>query len=321
MKTLEMRPLGNTGITVTRLSAGGHFTMGPSCHQDISRRIKEIHHMIDSGITYFDVQWEPEEIAMAEVMKTRRDEMTIAWPLHGVSAKGMNNELTADYILNYCHQHCQRFTIEQVDILLWIGLNLNNETEERTIDEIRKAIEKLKTDGFCKHFGFSCHYSPEIAHYVVEKYPDIADVMMVPYSPLHPASDEGLFSAAKSKGIGTIAMKPFGGAGGFHNKIWDGTYSSSAVSQWLNSPRPYEAAIRWVMKNDDIDCIVPGMHSIKQIDEIVLAVESPYNTEDEKVLVALAEALEQSDLEVQLHGSIVQSGKSKYTWGKWKSIF
>ena len=77
---LQTSQLGNTGITVTRFGAGGHFTYGPRAHNDIPRRIKELHHLLDLGVTYFDVQWDPEEIATAEVMKTRGAEFTVAWP-------------------------------------------------------------------------------------------------------------------------------------------------------------------------------------------------------------------------------------------------
>jgi aryl-alcohol dehydrogenase-like predicted oxidoreductase len=79
MDQLVTRPLGKTGVTVTRLSAGGHFTNGPTGHEDTARRVREINYQIDSGITYFDIQWDPEELAMAEVMKTRaRDNSGLA---------------------------------------------------------------------------------------------------------------------------------------------------------------------------------------------------------------------------------------------------
>ena len=80
---LETTILGNTGLKVTRLGAGGHFTNGPLAHDDIPRRVRELNHLLDLGVTYFDVQWEPEQIATAEVMKSRANDFTVAWPLHG----------------------------------------------------------------------------------------------------------------------------------------------------------------------------------------------------------------------------------------------
>jgi hypothetical protein len=87
---LQTSQLGNTGITVTRFASGEHFTFGPSSHNNIQRRIKELNHLLDFGVNYLDVQWEPEEEATAELLKTRKDEFTVCWPLHGVTQLGGN---------------------------------------------------------------------------------------------------------------------------------------------------------------------------------------------------------------------------------------
>jgi len=79
MTKLETCPLGRTGLTVTRFGAGGHFTNGPLAHEDIPRRVRELNHLLDLGVTYFDVQWDPEESATAEVMAQRGREFTVAW--------------------------------------------------------------------------------------------------------------------------------------------------------------------------------------------------------------------------------------------------
>ena len=99
MGDLQTTVLGKSGLTVTKLSAGGHFTNGPTGHEDIERRVAELNHMIDCGIKYFDVQWDPEEIATAEVMKTRKDEMVVAWPIHGITQ--LAGDLKAQYVIDY----------------------------------------------------------------------------------------------------------------------------------------------------------------------------------------------------------------------------
>jgi len=42
LKKLETTMLGNTGLKVARLGAGGHFTNGPLAHEDIPKRINGI---------------------------------------------------------------------------------------------------------------------------------------------------------------------------------------------------------------------------------------------------------------------------------------
>ena len=142
---LTTMPLGRTGITVTRFAAGGHFTYGPLAHNDIPRRIRELNHLLDFGINYLDVQWEPEELATAELMKTRRNEFAVAWPLHGVTQAG--GDLTAKYIIDYCDDHRKRFGIDHVDILLWVALELYDETEEKVMANVRDAFATLKAQG------------------------------------------------------------------------------------------------------------------------------------------------------------------------------
>lgn len=286
MNTLTTTQLGRTGIAVTRLSAGGHFTNGPTAHEDIPRRVQELHHQIDSGITYFDVQWDPEELAMAEVMKTRADEITVAWPLHGVTHLG--GDVTAKYIIDYCDDHRKRFGIEHVDVLLWIALEMTSETQEKMMEEVRQGFAHLKQEGFCDHLGFSCHSSPQTALNAITAFDDF-EVMMVKYGLIEPAAGRELLGVARSKGIGTVAMKPFAGGGGFFNRAYAGEVEDPRVAGWKASGRPYQAGIKWVLRDENLDCTVPGMHSIQEIDEIVAAASEPLNGEDQAILDVYAE--------------------------------
>ncbi len=303
---LETTELGATGIHVSRFAAGGHFTNGPLAHEDIPRRVRELNHLLDLGVTYFDVQWEPEEVATAEVMKSRKDEFAVAWPLHGVTMR--EGDVTEQYILDYCDDHRKRFGIEHVDILLWVALELHEQTQDRVMDNVRSAVSKLKSQGFCDHFAFSCHHSPEMALHAVRQFGADFDVMMVPYSPLHPAAGNDLLAAAREEGVGTVGMKPFGGGGGFPNMVWSGEVEHPDTDCWRGSSRPYEAAIRWVIRDSNLDCTVPGAHSMQQIDELHNAVAEPFNAEDEYILEAMNRAMVDTGAKCQLRSGTGQPG-------------
>lgn len=304
VRKLETTTLGDTGLTVTRLGAGGHFTYGPLAHEDIPRRVRELNHLLDLGVTYFDVQWEPEEIATAEIMKTRANDFTVAWPLHGVTDRGGN--ITEKYILDHCDDHRSRYGIEHVDILLCVALELHTETEDQVMDVIRSAFTILKAQGFCDHLAFSCHTSPTMALHAIMKYDDF-EVMMVPYCPLHPAAEKVLLPTAKDKGIGTVGMKPFGGGGGFFNKVWAAEFNHFETDQWHHSKRPYEAALRWVMKNRDIDCTVPGAHSIEQIEELFNAVNGTFTEDDSDILNVMNKVMKSSNFPIFFEEDLEQS--------------
>jgi aryl-alcohol dehydrogenase-like predicted oxidoreductase len=288
MHRLETTTLGNTGITVTRLSAGGHFTNGPTAHEDIPRRVAEIHHEIDRGLTYHDVQWDPEELAMAEVLKTRASEITVAWPLHGVTALG--GDVTAQYVVDYCHDHQNRYGISHVNILLWIALEIQPDTQEKAVCEVRKGFEILNREGFCDFLGFSCHHSPEMAMQAISNFDDFA-VMMVPYGMLNPGAGRGLLAFARSKGIGTVGMKPFCGGGGFYNAIWSG---HAGLEDLRESGKHYQAGIKWVLADKYLDCTVPGLHSITEIDEAIAAAFELMTPEDKSLLATIRTAFVES---------------------------
>ncbi len=302
--------LGHTGIQVTRFAAGGHFTVGPSSHQDMPRRIRELNHLLDLGVNYLDVQWEPEEEATAVLMKKRRDEFTVCWPIHGVTQRG--GDLTRDYILDYCRDHRRRYGIDHVDILLWVGLELRPETEHGVMDELREAFTRLKSEGFCDHLAFSCHHSPQMAQHAITAFNDF-EVMMVPYSPLHPAVERELLPLAKAKGVGTVGMKPFGGGGGFFNKVWAGEMAGDPTDSLRQSGRPYQAAIRWVLRNPDLDCAVPGMHSIQQMDELYEAAQTPFTNDDQTILDRMKKSMIDSGVDVQIRRD-GHEGLNKTIW-------
>ena len=297
MANLETRQLGRTGLTVTRFGGGGHFTNGPLAHEDIPRRVQELNHLLDLGVTYFDVQWDPEELATAEVMKSRGEEFAVAWPLHGMN--GQSPSEVKQYVQNYCNDHRSRYGIEHVDVLLWVALALNDATGPDLVQQAREGFEALKAEGFCDHFAFSCHDSPEMALHVITDF-DAFDVMMVPYCPLHPAAGRELLPAAQEAGVGVVTMKPFGGGGGFLNKVWAGEVDHPAVSEWQGSSSPYEAALRWVLRDTNVDCTVPGAHSDQQIDELYAAVTSGDAGDDDEILDAMRAAMKKTGAGVQL---------------------
>jgi len=225
--------------------------------------------------------------------------------MSGVTQLG--GEITEKYILDYCNDHRSRFDVQHVDILLWVALELYEETEKKVMDVVRSAFSTLKAQGFCDYLAFSCHHSPEMALRGIAT--DGFDVMMAPYCALHPAAGREVFKAAKAKGIGTVGMKPFGGSEGFFTKVWSGEITHPEVKKWKDGKEPFEAAIRWIMQNKDLDCTVPGAHSIQQIDQLFQAVQEPFNAEDEEILNTMKRILKETDLDARIKGPVGRPGK------------
>jgi aryl-alcohol dehydrogenase-like predicted oxidoreductase len=251
-------------------------------------------------VTYIDVQWDLEEAATAEVMKSRGNEFTVAWPLHGMNQKDPGQ--VRQYVIDYCDDHRRRFGIQHVDILLWIGLAFEDGHAAARVRGAEAGFQAMKAEGFCDHFGFSCHHSPQSALRAITEF-DAFGVMMVPYSPLHPAAGRELLPAARERGVGTVTMKPFGGGDGFFNLVWAGKITHPAVAHLRNDSQPYEAALRWVLRDRNVDCTVPAAHSVQQIDELRRAVQADGHGDDE-LLARMLAAMNESDARVPLRSGL-----------------
>ena len=127
---------------------------------------------------------------------------------------------------------------------------------------------------------------------------------MVPFGPLHPGAASELFPLAKSKRIGTVAMKPFGGGEGFMNLVRSGAVANPTPDDPATSGKPYQAAIKWVLQEKNLDCTVPGMMSVLEMDQIVSASKLPLDATDERILGAYKLAL-------------AESGANNFLEGKW----
>ena len=79
---------------------------------------------------------------------------------------------------------------------------------------------------------------------------------------------------ARKKGVGIVAMK-----------CMSGGYEGAPDSP-LSSLSPHQAALKWVLNHDFVDCAVPGMRNIEQIEENVGVVGKKMGWNDRKTLHA-----------------------------------
>ena len=92
-----------------------------------------------------------------------------------------------------------------------------------------------------------------------ECYDEIVDVVMFRYNHME-SRTEPLIAALREKGIGTIAMKTL--AGGKHGRL----------REFINDQLSYpQAAIGWVLANNQIDCAVLSMDTYSLVDAYVSA--------------------------------------------------
>jgi predicted aldo/keto reductase-like oxidoreductase len=114
------------------------------------------------------------------------------------------------------------------------------------------------------------------------------DVFLMSYNFTMDPSTDALIAQAKKANIGVVAMK--GLAGGVKPTVRSYTVPADMLSR-LNRPGAAVAAIKWVLKNPNIDTIIPSITDNDQLDENLRAMSSPFSEADGKILAARLEEL------------------------------
>ena len=112
---------------------------------------------------------------------------------------------------------------------------------------------------------------------------------------------EKTIQAARQAGIGIVAMKTM--AGGYSRvQRWDDGSSRGmesrivfedpkAVMGKLKQPGFMPAALRWALRNQDVDTAIVGMVDVDQLEENFAAMAAPFTDADRKVLSAQLERI------------------------------
>jgi aryl-alcohol dehydrogenase-like predicted oxidoreductase len=152
-------------------------------------------------------------------------------------------------------------------------------------DEWKSAIEKLKKDGKISHIGISVNrWEPDNVLKTLKT--GLIDSVQVIYNIFDQAPEDNLFPLCQKLDIGVIARVPFdeGSLTGlltketvFPKDDWRSTYF---VPENLNSSvdhadalRPLipngmtmpEMALRFILSNDNVHTIIPGMRKVKHV--------------------------------------------------------
>jgi len=280
---MEYRPLGKTGLWVSAVCMGGHWKrvnkMVPSAFEGDNflaanlddeafqkNRRDVVTRCIESGINYLDACTKEEVKTYAEALRGRRDSMYLgfSWYQEEMRFDGFR---TADALLRTLEKGMKEAKLEYVD--LW-RITMNEQSgshKESEVEQMMKALEKARQQGKCRFTGFSSHDRPHIKS-LIEKYPNIVQVVVTPYtakSKIKP--EESLFDAVKQHGVGVFGIKPFSSNSLFQG---DGSLESPTAEE---DSRIARMAIRYILATDVITAPIPGMINTHQVDNMVKAVK------------------------------------------------
>ena len=251
----DQMTLGKTGIKLSRLGFGTGSDSGreqTAIGRDGFTRL--IHYAYDQGITYIDTaeSYRTFEWISDAVKGLPREKLFIQSKVDGKPAD----------VLAVIDHHRKVFNTDYIDSLLVHCMTRGQWTDEwkRIMDGFNEAEEKK----WIRAKGVSCHSLPALRATAAS---DWAEVLLTRVNPqgiytdgevadwgsnihhdISPVMQE--IKTMHAKGIGVIGMKIFG-AGSF------------------TDPADREKSIRFAMASKDIDAVVIGFTSAKQIDEAI----------------------------------------------------
>jgi hypothetical protein len=235
---LEYRTLGKTGLKVTTASFGCML----SPEEIIARAVDAGVNWLDTAHTYRGGR---NEYDVGRVVKGRRDKVYIATKTKKGSAAEMIGRLDISL---------ERLQTDHVDLFMTHGVSkVADVTNEDYID----ALQQAKKSGKTRLIGVTTHSNmPAVIDALVDA--KVYDCVLTrfdfksanPDTPGGKALKDAVARAAAA-GIGVIAMKTQ--VGGFENPMGGLT--------------PHQAALKWVLDNENISCAVAGAQNFTQLEQ------------------------------------------------------
>jgi len=243
---LEYRTLGKTGLKVTMVSMGVMNCSDPAV----------LLRAFDLGINFYDtadcyMRGHNEEM-VGKAFEGKRQKVLIQTKVHAHDEKKMRASV---------ERSLRRLRTDYIDVLVWHNLSSPEEVSDPKLSEF---MSKMKKEGKVRFTGFSAHNRMASLLREAAK-SNLHDVALVSYNFTHSKDlKEAVAMAARSE-IGVIAMKTQ--AGGYKKEKMGGL-------------TPHQAALRYVLMDQNVACAVPGVTTIEQIDECAAATGTSFSKQD-----------------------------------------
>jgi aryl-alcohol dehydrogenase-like predicted oxidoreductase len=219
-----------------------------------------LHRAFDLGINFYDtadcyMHGRNEEM-VGQVFKGRRDKVFIQTKVHAHDEKKMRASV---------ERSLRRLQTDYIDVLLWHDISSAKEVSDPKLFEF---MTKMKKEGKARFTGFSAHSRMALLLKEVAK-SSLHDVALVSYNFTHSKDLQEAVALAAKSGIGIVAMKTQ--AGGYKKERMGGL-------------SPHQAALKYVLMDQNVSMAVPGVTTIEQIEECAAVMGTSFSKEDSKEL-------------------------------------
>jgi len=245
---MQHRRLGKTDLKVSVIGYGA-IKLPEISPQEASRCLTRA---LELGINFIDTHrgYGDSETKIGQALSDRREQFILATKTHARDRAGALADLETSL---------RELRTERVD--LWQLHSVSNEEAWRSVmarDGALRAAKEARDKGLVGHIGISVHRSLDVMRQAIAC--GEFETIMLCYNPLDSEGVTDILPLAKERDMGVIAMKALSGG--------SIAYPEQARRPGLGGADALVAgALRWVLSNPHVDCVIPGMRAVHEVEE------------------------------------------------------
>jgi aryl-alcohol dehydrogenase-like predicted oxidoreductase len=238
---MEHRPLGRTGVSVSKLCLGA-MMFGAWGNPDHDESIRIIHRALDAGIDFIDTadvyaQGESEEIVGKALAGGRRDDVILATKFHGAMGDDPNQQGSSRrWIIREVEDSLRRLGTDWIDLY-----QVHRPRTDTDIEETLSALSDLVHQGKVRYIGSSTFPASQIveAQWAArERHLQRFVTEQPPYSMLVRAVEADVLPTCARHGMAVMSYSPL--AGGWLSGRWRKDTGQQASSRAGRLPERFD---------------------------------------------------------------------------------
>ena len=266
---------------------------------------------MDAGVNFFDTADVygdgHSERLLAQATKGKADAVMIATKFCRAADIYDAATYSADAVRAFCEGSLARLGRERIDLY-----QVHCPPIDVLLDgSVFEALDRLKAEGKVREYGVSVESVKE--GLLCLEYPGVKALQVI-YNLFRQKPEEALFPAARARGVGILVRLPlasglltgkftesstfapddhrsFNRDGDAFNvgETFAGLPFETGVAlarelAWIGDGRGSmaAAAIRWILENEDITCVIPGFKNVRQVEQNLSALAAPGFSAEER---------------------------------------
>jgi aryl-alcohol dehydrogenase-like predicted oxidoreductase len=307
---MKYRVLGNTDMKVSEISFGTWAIGGSWGNVSDEESLRALHYAMEQGVNFFDTADVygdgRSERLLAQATKGKEDEIYIATKFCRKGDIRHPDTYSEATVRAYLEDSLRNLNRERID-LYQIHCPATEILRDGRVFEV---LDKLQAEGKIRHYGVSVETIEE--GLLCLQHPGVKALQVI-FNLLRQKPLEKLFPEARAKGVGILVRLPLASG------LLTGKFSEASVFSpddhrsfnrngeqfnvgetfgglpfekgvelsrelaWIAESRGNmtRAALRWILDQPEITCVIPGFKSVTQVQDNLAASEVPAYSEAE----------------------------------------